>query len=52
MKDLMTVMAFVLMVVSPCLVAMNTGMHLGADTDSEDLTDASGDGDSQVLIPG
>jgi len=36
MKDLFVVAAFLLMVISPCLVAMSTGIHEGSDADNSD----------------
>ena len=31
MEDLLKLVAFLIMVLSPCLVAMSTGIHVGAD---------------------
>ena len=36
MKDLVTAVAFLFMILSPCLVAMSTGIHEGSDLGRRD----------------
>jgi hypothetical protein len=45
MKDLLTGTAFLLMILSPCVVAMFTGVHVGSDLGRRDPA-ATDDGDS------
>ena len=50
MLDLLTVLAFLMMVISPCLVAMRTGVADGSDLGVKDLSEQNPDA-GQAYIP-
>jgi hypothetical protein len=51
MVDFMVGLAFMVMVLAPCVVAMGTGMHAGADLGVRDPAEGKGLHSGRVLIP-
>ncbi len=52
MRDLLIVLAFLLMVVSPCLVGLIEGVHEGSDARREELAEREIELIDQAFIPG